>query len=223
MRKGEVALLRRATFEPLFMTYPSEVGSTSPWTLLAAMMRGPLSHPICRQATTFCGVLSVIQSITSCTILSLQSHVNRCVISFHVCLSRQTALDTLSLPSMHRTSRSVALHGSSTMFTRSMAHHTCVKLDGSVSTDKSSNLTTACSHESSGISVELPALHSRCCERCHEAHSRSWSGLTTPPRSVPSATVFNFVKPFLATHMTCPHCPSCHVMFTFHVRALVTC
>ena len=54
MRKGVFALLRRPTFEPLFTTHPSEVGSTSPWTLLAAMMRGPLSHPICRQATTFC-------------------------------------------------------------------------------------------------------------------------------------------------------------------------
>ena len=38
MRKGEVALLRRLTFEPLFTTRPPEVGSTSPWTLLAAMM-----------------------------------------------------------------------------------------------------------------------------------------------------------------------------------------
>ena len=36
--KGGVALLRRPTFEPLFMTHPSEVGSTSPWTLLAAML-----------------------------------------------------------------------------------------------------------------------------------------------------------------------------------------
>ena len=40
MRKGEVALLRRPTFEPLFTTHPSEVGSTSPWTLLAAVLRG---------------------------------------------------------------------------------------------------------------------------------------------------------------------------------------
>ena len=55
MRQGEVALLRRPIFEPLFTTHPSEVGSTSPLTLIAAMMRGPLSHPICRQATTFCG------------------------------------------------------------------------------------------------------------------------------------------------------------------------
>ena len=38
MRKGVVALLRRPTFEPLFTTHPSEVGSTSPWTLLAAML-----------------------------------------------------------------------------------------------------------------------------------------------------------------------------------------
>ena len=33
-----VALLRRPTFEPLFPTHPSEVGSTSPWTLLAATL-----------------------------------------------------------------------------------------------------------------------------------------------------------------------------------------
>ena len=31
-------MLRRPTFEPLFTTHPSEVGSTSPWTLLAAML-----------------------------------------------------------------------------------------------------------------------------------------------------------------------------------------
>ena len=55
MRKGGVAFLRRPTFEPLFTTHRSEVGSTSPWTRLAEMMRGPLSHPICRQATAFCG------------------------------------------------------------------------------------------------------------------------------------------------------------------------
>ena len=55
MRKGEVALLRRHTFEPLFMTHPSQVGFTSRWTLLAAMLRTALSHPICRQAATFCG------------------------------------------------------------------------------------------------------------------------------------------------------------------------
>ena len=36
-------VVRRPIFEPLFTTHPSEVGSTSPWTLLAAMMRGPLS------------------------------------------------------------------------------------------------------------------------------------------------------------------------------------
>ena len=43
---------RRPTFEPLFTTQPS---ATSPWTLLAAMLRGPLSHPICRQTAALCG------------------------------------------------------------------------------------------------------------------------------------------------------------------------
>ena len=38
MRKGGVALLRRPISEPLFMTHPSEVGSTSQLTLLAAML-----------------------------------------------------------------------------------------------------------------------------------------------------------------------------------------
>ena len=54
--KGGVALLRRPIFEPLFTTHPSQVGSATPWTLLAAMLRGPLSHPICRQTIAFCGV-----------------------------------------------------------------------------------------------------------------------------------------------------------------------
>ena len=34
------------------MTHPSHVGSTSPWTLLTTVLRGPFSHPICRQTTT---------------------------------------------------------------------------------------------------------------------------------------------------------------------------
>ena len=49
-------LLRRPTFEPLLMTHPSQVGSTTPRTLFAAMLRGPLSQPICRQAIAFCGL-----------------------------------------------------------------------------------------------------------------------------------------------------------------------
>ena len=61
MRKSGVALLRRPIPEPLFTTHPSKVGSTTPWTVLAAMLRGPLSHPICRQTIAFCGVLSAIQ------------------------------------------------------------------------------------------------------------------------------------------------------------------
>ena len=55
MRTRKVQLLRQPTFESLFMTHLSQVGSTSPWTLLAAMLRGSLCHPMCRQATTFCG------------------------------------------------------------------------------------------------------------------------------------------------------------------------
>ena len=54
MRKRRVALLRRATVKPLYMTHPSEVGSTSQLTLLAAVLRGLLSHPICRRTTAFC-------------------------------------------------------------------------------------------------------------------------------------------------------------------------
>ena len=77
-----VALLRRPTFEPLFTTHPSEVGSTSPWTLLAAMLRGPLSHPICRQTTTFCGVLSAIQGASAWSSCLLSALAMRCVIAF---------------------------------------------------------------------------------------------------------------------------------------------
>ena len=43
-REGRVAT-SPPPFEPLFMTHPSEVGSTSPWTLLAAMVRGPFLSP----------------------------------------------------------------------------------------------------------------------------------------------------------------------------------
>ena len=81
-RGGGVALLTRPAFEPLFTTHPSEVGSTSQLTLLAAMLRTALSHPICRQATTFCGVLSAIQgaSAWSSCLLSARCH-DRCVIA----------------------------------------------------------------------------------------------------------------------------------------------
>ena len=73
-----------STSEPLFMTHPSEVGSTSQLTLFAAMLRTALSHPICRQATT-CWVWSAIQGSTGCAILTSLKHIpNRCVISFHV-------------------------------------------------------------------------------------------------------------------------------------------
>ena len=83
MRKGRVALLRRSIFEPLFTTHPSEVGSTTPLTVLAAMLRGPLSHPICRQTTAFCVVWSAIQSASALQTCPLSAHSNRCVIAFH--------------------------------------------------------------------------------------------------------------------------------------------
>ena len=92
-KKGWVALLRRTTFEPLFTTHPSEVGSTTLWTVLAAMLRGPLSHPICGQTTAFCGVWSAIQGASALQCCPLSAHSNRCVIAFHGWLSRQTALD----------------------------------------------------------------------------------------------------------------------------------
>ena len=38
MRDREVAVLRQPNFEPHLMTHPSQVGSTSPWTLFAAML-----------------------------------------------------------------------------------------------------------------------------------------------------------------------------------------
>ena len=68
------------------------------------MLRGPLSHPICRRTVAFCRVLSAIQSAPALQSCPLSAHSNRCVISFHGCLSRQTALDTSS--SIHGTSRS---------------------------------------------------------------------------------------------------------------------
>ena len=64
MQKRWVALLRRPMFEPLFTTHPSEVGSATPWTVLAAMLRGPLSHPMCRP-TTFLRIGLVIFSSLS--------------------------------------------------------------------------------------------------------------------------------------------------------------
>ena len=54
---------------------PPEVGSTTPWTVLAAMMRGPLSHPICRQATTFCGD---IERDSRCIGLVILSSLSTC-------------------------------------------------------------------------------------------------------------------------------------------------
>ena len=66
--RGKVGRRNNATSLTPFRDTPCEKGGvallhipprsglpTSPWTLLAAMMRGPLSHPICCQATSFCG------------------------------------------------------------------------------------------------------------------------------------------------------------------------
>ena len=76
-------MLRRPTFEPLFTTHPSEVGSTSPWTLLDAMMRGPLSRPICREATTCCGFLTAIQGASAWSSCLLSALAMRCAIAVH--------------------------------------------------------------------------------------------------------------------------------------------
>ena len=81
--KREVALKRRSIFEPLFTAHPSKVGSNTPWTVLAAMLRGPLSHPICRQTIAFCCVLSAIRGASALQSCPLSAHSNRCVISFH--------------------------------------------------------------------------------------------------------------------------------------------
>ena len=108
--------IRRPTIEPLFTTHPSEVGSTSPWTLSAAMMRGPLSHPICRQATSFCWVLSAIQGASAWSSCLLSALAMRCVIAFHGCLSRRTGLDTSSSHPYTELHDLVTLLGSSTIF-----------------------------------------------------------------------------------------------------------
>ena len=113
--KGGSRLLRRSTFEPLFMT--PEVGSTSPWTLFAAMLGTALSHPMCRQTTTFLwGVLSAIQGASAWSSCLVSPLAMRYAISLHVCLSRQTALDTSSSHPCTALHDLVTLHGSGTMF-----------------------------------------------------------------------------------------------------------
>ena len=90
-------MLRRPTFEPLFTTHPSQVGSTSLWTLFAAMLRTrALSPDLSRNDYFLCVVLSAIQGASAWSSCLLSAPSNRCVTAFHDCLSRQTALNTSS-------------------------------------------------------------------------------------------------------------------------------
>ena len=90
-------------FEPLFTTQPFEVWSTSPWTLFAAMLRGPLSHPICRQTIAFCERDS---RCTGCAILSsLSPFQQMCHLIPWLTLATNCTGHVI-IPSMHRTSRS---------------------------------------------------------------------------------------------------------------------
>ena len=88
---GGVALSRRPNFEPLFTTHPSEVGS-----VLAAMLRGPLSHPIGRQTTAFCGGFERDSRCIGLDILSSPITSQEMCHLIPDCLSRQTALDSSS-------------------------------------------------------------------------------------------------------------------------------
>ena len=99
------------------MTHPSQVGSTSPWTVLAAMLLGPRSQPICRQTTTrLWVVLTAIQGAVALSSCPLSAHANRCAISLLGCLSRQTALDTSSSHPRTALHDQVTLQCSNTMF-----------------------------------------------------------------------------------------------------------
>ena len=64
----------------------------------------------------FCWVLSAIQGASAWSSCPLSARANRCVLSFHGCLSRQTALDTSSSHPCTELHDLVTLHGSSTMF-----------------------------------------------------------------------------------------------------------
>ena len=99
-KKEVVALLRRPIFEPLFMTHPSEVGSTTPWD----SARRDVTRFVAKRLH-FAGGSSAIQGALALQSCPLSAHSNRCVISFHGWLSRQTALDTSSSHPCHRTSR----------------------------------------------------------------------------------------------------------------------
>ena len=107
--------IRRPTIEPLFTTHPSEVGSTSPWTLSAAMMRGRSLTRFVAKRLHFCWVLSAIQGASAWS-SCLLSALMRCVIAFHRCLSRRTGLDTSSSHPCTELHDLVTLHGSSTIF-----------------------------------------------------------------------------------------------------------
>ena len=82
----------------------------------AAMMRGPLSHPSCRQATTFCGVLSSIQGASAWSSCLLSALAMRCV--HHIpCLPLATNCTRhVIIPSMH---------SALTIWSHSTAHDPC--------------------------------------------------------------------------------------------------
>ena len=65
-----VALLRRPTFEPLFPTHPSEVRSTSPWTLLAATLLDTRCRTPCKKKGA-----SIMVAAGLCTGLDCVGHV----------------------------------------------------------------------------------------------------------------------------------------------------
>ena len=82
MRKGEVALLRRTFFEPLFTTHPSLVGSTSPWTLRDVAYRA--LSPDLSPHDYFLWVLRAIPGASAWSSCPLSARSNRCVTAFHV-------------------------------------------------------------------------------------------------------------------------------------------
>ena len=78
-----------------------------------------VAHSLTRLVATrllFCRFLSAIHGATPWSSCPLSAHSNGCVISVHVCLSRQTALDTSSSHPCTELHDLVTLHGSSTMF-----------------------------------------------------------------------------------------------------------
>ena len=113
--KRKVQLLRQRTFETFHDTSLSgRVGSTFPWTLLAAILRGPLSPDLWPSNYILVGVWSAIQGASAWSSCLLSALTLRCVIAFHGCLSRQTELDMSSSHPCTELHDQVTLHGSST-------------------------------------------------------------------------------------------------------------